>query len=69
MAFVHDNEGRILMIHRTDNDMWALPGGAQDIGETIAQTAIRETKEETGIDIEITGLVGVYSDPYPRHRL
>lgn len=62
MAFVQDDEGRILMIHRTDNDLWALPGGAQDIGETIAQTAARETLEETGIDIEITGLVGIYSD-------
>jgi 8-oxo-dGTP pyrophosphatase MutT (NUDIX family) len=63
MAFVQDDEGRILMIHRTDNDKWALPGGAQDVGETIAQTAVRETREETGMGIEITGLVGIYSDP------
>lgn len=63
MAFVQDEDGRILMIHRTDNDKWALPGGAQDVGETIAQTAVRETREETGIAIEITGLVGIYSDP------
>jgi 8-oxo-dGTP pyrophosphatase MutT (NUDIX family) len=63
MAFVQDDAGRILMIHRTDNNKWALPGGAQDIGETIAQTAVRETREETGIDIELTGLVGIYSDP------
>ncbi|PKW13301.1 NUDIX hydrolase [Saccharopolyspora spinosa] len=62
-AFVQDDAGRVLMIRRTDNDQYAIPGGAQDIGETVAQAAIRETVEETGIDIEITGLIGVYSDP------
>lgn len=40
------------------------PGGAQDIGETITQTVIREVKEETGIDVEVTGLVGIYTDPH-----
>lgn len=53
----------ILMIRRTDNDNWAIPGGAIDLGESIAQAAARETKEETGIDCEITGIVGTYSDP------
>ncbi|GAA3433379.1 NUDIX hydrolase [Kutzneria kofuensis] len=62
-AFVQDEAGRVLMIRRTDNDLWAIPGGGQDVGETIAQTAVRETLEETGIDIEITGLVGIYSNP------
>ena len=51
------------MIRRTDNDNWAVPGGAIDLGESVAQAAVRETKEETGIDCEITGLVGIYSDP------
>jgi ADP-ribose pyrophosphatase YjhB (NUDIX family) len=59
---VNDN-GDILMIRRSDNDNWALPGGAIDLGESVTQAAIRETKEETGIDCEITGLVGIYSDP------
>ncbi|GAA3430543.1 NUDIX hydrolase [Kutzneria kofuensis] len=62
-AFVQDDAGRVLMIRRTDNDLWAIPGGGQDVGETIAQTAVRETLEETGIDIEVTGLVGIYSNP------
>ncbi|MGW5644874.1 NUDIX hydrolase [Saccharopolyspora sp. NPDC003752] len=62
-AFVQDDTGRVLMIRRTDNDQYAIPGGAQDIGETVAQAAVRETAEETGIDIAITGLIGVYSDP------
>ncbi|GAA4375721.1 NUDIX domain-containing protein [Actinomadura verrucosospora] len=60
---VENDKGEILMIRRTDNDNWALPGGAIDLGESITQAAIRETKEETGIDVEITGLVGIYSDP------
>jgi ADP-ribose pyrophosphatase YjhB (NUDIX family) len=59
---VNDN-GDILMIRRSDNDNWAVPGGAIDLGESVTQAAIRETKEETGIDCEITGLVGIYSDP------
>jgi ADP-ribose pyrophosphatase YjhB (NUDIX family) len=62
-AFVLDDRDRVLLIRRTDNGDWALPGGAHDLGEFIAETAIRETKEESGIDIEITGIVGIYTDP------
>jgi ADP-ribose pyrophosphatase YjhB (NUDIX family) len=60
---VTNDSGDILMIRRADNDNWALPGGAIDLGESLPQAAIRETKEETGIDCEITGLAGIYSDP------
>jgi ADP-ribose pyrophosphatase YjhB (NUDIX family) len=62
-AFALDEQGRVLLIHRTDNDLWALPGGAQEFGEYIAQTAVRETQEETGVDIEVTGVVGIYTNP------
>jgi ADP-ribose pyrophosphatase YjhB (NUDIX family) len=62
-AVIRDDAGRILMIRRTDNDLYAIPGGAQEIGETISQTVIRETKEETGIDVQVTGLIGIYTDP------
>ena len=57
---VTDDAGRILMIHRSDNDNWAVPGGAMDLGESLVDCAVRETKEETGIDCEVTGLVGIY---------
>jgi ADP-ribose pyrophosphatase YjhB (NUDIX family) len=60
---VANDQGDILLIRRTDNDQWALPGGAIDLGESARQAAIRETREETGIDSEITGLVGIYTDP------
>lgn len=55
--------GRLLLIQRADTGNWALPGGALDIGERITDTAVRETREETGVNIHITGLVGVYSNP------
>lgn len=62
-AFILDSAGRLLMIRRTDNDLYAIPGGAQEIGETISQTVVREVSEETGISVDVTGLIGVYSDP------
>ncbi|CAO5170345.1 8-oxo-dGTP diphosphatase [Frankia sp. AiPs1] len=66
-AVVTDDEQRILLVHKTDNDLWALPGGGMDLGESITDAAVRETKEETGVDIEVTGLIGVYTNP--RHVL
>jgi 8-oxo-dGTP pyrophosphatase MutT (NUDIX family) len=62
-AVVTADDGRILLIHRTDNDKWALPGGEVELGESVSQAVIREVHEETGIDVEITGIVGIYSDP------
>jgi 8-oxo-dGTP pyrophosphatase MutT (NUDIX family) len=62
-AVVQDDKGRVLLIHRTDNDRWALPGGGTELGETVAQTVVREVREETGIEVEVVGLVGIYSDP------
>jgi ADP-ribose pyrophosphatase YjhB (NUDIX family) len=60
---VVNDAGEILLIRRADNDNWALPGGALDIGESLPDAGVRETFEETGIRCEITGLVGLYSDP------
>jgi len=62
-VFVLDDQDRVLLIRRTDNGLWALPGGAQDIGEYVAETAVRETREEAGIDVEVVDVVGIYSDP------
>ncbi|MEV0132899.1 NUDIX domain-containing protein [Dactylosporangium sp. NPDC050688] len=60
---VVDESGSLLLIRRTDNDNWALPGGAMDPGESMTDCAVRETLEETGIHVEVTGLVGIYTDP------
>jgi ADP-ribose pyrophosphatase YjhB (NUDIX family) len=62
-VIVTDDQDRILLIRRTDNDNWAVPGGAIDLGESLVDAAIRETKEESGIDCQITGISGVYTDP------
>ncbi|MBJ8348276.1 NUDIX hydrolase [Antrihabitans sp. YC2-6] len=62
-AFVLDDQDRVLLIQRTDNGLWAIPGGGQDVGEHIAETAVRETREETGIDTEVIGIVGLYTNP------
>ena len=60
---VTSKNDEILLIRRSDNDNWAIPGGAIELGESMTQAAVRETKEESGIDCEITGLVGIYTDP------
>lgn len=60
---VVNDHGEILLQRRRDTGQWALPGGAQDIGESPAQCAVRECEEETGIVAEVTGFLGVYSNP------
>jgi ADP-ribose pyrophosphatase YjhB (NUDIX family) len=62
-AFVQNDDGRLLLIRRTDNDLYAIPGGALELGETLTQTVQREVTEETGIEVQVTGLIGIYSDP------
>ncbi|MFD8104214.1 NUDIX hydrolase [Nocardia fluminea] len=61
---VVDGYGAILLQRRRDTGQWALPGGAMDFGETSAECAIRECREETGISAEITGFLGIYSNPH-----
>lgn len=57
-------EGGIVLIKRKNPPHgWALPGGFIDYGEKVEDAAIREAREETGLDISITQLLGVYSDP------
>ncbi|WP_147063915.1 NUDIX hydrolase [Knoellia locipacati] len=63
VAIVRDDDGRILLIHKTDNNLWALPGGGHEIGESIVGTVVREVKEETGYDVEVEALTGTYTNP------
>lgn len=62
-AIVTNSEGEILLHRRTDNDLWALPGGGMELGESIADTVAREVHEETGIKVKPGYIVAVYSDP------
>ncbi|MFG3099200.1 NUDIX domain-containing protein [Streptomyces sp. NPDC048182] len=62
-VIVVDADGRVLLQRRVDNGKWALPGGRMEIGETLPGCAVRETREETGLDVEVLGLVGTYTDP------
>jgi 8-oxo-dGTP pyrophosphatase MutT (NUDIX family) len=61
-AFV-TRDDQLLLIERSDNGNWSMPGGAQDPGESLTATAERETFEETGVRIKATGLVGIFTDP------
>jgi ADP-ribose pyrophosphatase YjhB (NUDIX family) len=60
-VFVPDDAGRVLLIRRADNGMWALPGGFHDLHETPATCAARECLEETGLSVRIARLLGVFS--------
>lgn len=62
-AVVRDERGNVLLCHRTDYDLWDLPGGRLEAGEMPAAGVIREVREETGLTIEIERLAGVYSNP------
>ena len=62
-AAVRDVTGRVLLVRRCDTGNWELPGGHVDPGESAAEAAVRETAEESGITVQVTGLAGLYTDP------
>lgn len=57
-----DESGRVLLQKRGDSNKWGFPGGAIELGETPEEAAIRELKEETGLDVTIDSLIGIYTD-------
>lgn len=65
-VFVQNTAGAILLVRRVMNPergKWSIPAGFLDQGEDPAETAVREAKEETGLDVAITGLIDVYRNP------
>lgn len=59
---IFNEKGEVLLQRRGDFGKWGFPGGAVELGETPEQAAIREVKEETGLEVEIRGLIGIYTD-------
>ena len=66
-GIVWDGAENLLLIRRSDNARWALPGGMMEPGESIAECLVREVHEETGVEVEPVRLVGIYSDPTYGH--
>ena len=62
-GIIFDEQGRVLLCHRRDHDLWNLPGGALEAGESPLDGLKREVKEETGLIVEIFKLLGVYTKP------
>lgn len=62
-AVIFDDDGKVLLEHRSDNGFWGLPGGAVEVGESVEEAVKREVMEETALLVEVKRLVGVYSDP------
>lgn len=62
-VILDETRSNVLLHLRDDQPMWSMPGGPPDFGESFSTCITRETKEETGLNIEIVRLIGVYSDP------
>jgi 8-oxo-dGTP diphosphatase len=60
---VRNERGELLLVRRCDSGTWELPGGRVDVGESAVEAALRETCEESGLRVRITGLVGLFTDP------
>jgi ADP-ribose pyrophosphatase YjhB (NUDIX family) len=62
-AVFFNEKGEVLLTQRSDNQQWCIPGGHVDLGETLSEAAVREAKEETGLDVNAVRVTGVYSKP------
>ncbi|GGD91324.1 NUDIX hydrolase [Paenibacillus nasutitermitis] len=69
-SVISDSEGRILLVkHSYGKNNWDLPGGKAEVNESVQETAKREVLEETGLDVEVGQLTGIYYDPdYDMHH-
>lgn len=62
VAILNSNK-EMLMLHRKDNKKWTMPGGTMEFGESLTDCALREVKEESGLDVTIKDIIGTYTDP------
>ena len=58
-----NEQGALLLVRRCDSGTWELPGGQVDVGESVSRAGVRETAEEAGVHVRVTGLVGLFTDP------
>ena len=65
-VLIRNEQGAILLEKRSDCELWGLPGGRIEPGESIIDTALREIYEETGLQVKVSRLLGVYSGPDDR---
>jgi len=61
-VIISNFDGKILLERRNDNSMWGIPGGSIEPGETVSGVSKRDIKEETKLNVRITGFVGIYSN-------
>ena len=61
-AVIFDDQRRMLILKRTRGPYWSLPGGRQDVGESAPQCCVRETVEETGLEVQVSRLIGLYTN-------
>jgi ADP-ribose pyrophosphatase YjhB (NUDIX family) len=62
-GIIFDGKRRVLLCHRRDYDLWNLPGGGLEKGEVPWEGVVREVREETGLEVEVERLAGVYAKP------
>ncbi|WP_077302519.1 HAD-IIA family hydrolase [Virgibacillus pantothenticus] len=62
-GIIFDSDQRVLLMKRADNGLWGVPSGHVEPGETVEEAIIREIREETGLEVKVNRLIGVYSDP------
>lgn len=60
---IFNENNEILLLRRQDSGNWTMPGGTHEFGESIADCAVREVKEETGLSVVVTGIIGTYTNP------
>lgn len=60
---IRNQEGEVLLQRRSGSGLWGFPGGAIEPGETVQEAAVREIREETGLDVQVDKLIGIYTDP------
>lgn len=68
VAVIFNETGDVLLTRRVDNGLWCLPSGQMEVGESIADTVVREVMEETGLEVAVERPVGVYSRPHPYYE-